>query len=82
MDQLTYDWLSRILVGKESAFAIADKEREIEEVFHGLPKVVWVDNEFENIHVPIYLGQYLFELSTGDTEAMPMINHSRRPTGD
>ena len=55
-NELTYHRLARVLVGKERAFAVPDKEREIEKVLHGLLKVVWVDNKFENICVPVDLG--------------------------
>ncbi len=75
--QLTYNRLARLVVGKERAFTISDKERKIKQVFHGLPKVVWVDNEFEDIHVSIDLGQELLELQ-GQCQG---INHSRRPAG-
>ena len=53
---LTNDRFACIFVGVEGTLAVSDEEREVEQVLHGLPKVVWVDNKFENICVPVDLG--------------------------
>jgi hypothetical protein len=33
----------------ECSFAISDKERQVENIFHRLGEVVWIDYELENI---------------------------------
>lgn len=35
--------------GLHGAYAVPDKERQVEQVLHGLPEVVGVDNEFEHV---------------------------------
>ena len=46
----TYERLLRVFIVLKGNFPVADEEGEVEEVLDRLPKVVRVDDEFEQVH--------------------------------
>ena len=62
---LTDNRLSGVFVGEECTLAISNEERQIEEVLDGLPKVMRVDNEPEDVHGALDIVQQTLELWSG-----------------
>ena len=59
---LTNHGFACVFVRVEGTFAVSDEEGEVEQVLDGLPEVVRVDDEFEDVHRTLNFVEDMLEL--------------------